>query len=184
MTRYYHHRFFADTRYTATGIVALFVTGFWAVPEAFLLIPVVALVGANQTAFDASYLFMARSYAASLEFEINSAMRRQVLIGAELEDRYLVPLRGRRFVGVAFGSDFTWFGWMTVLYTLLGALAALVGLWLGWGVLEGAWQVFYGAAIGGLTLFSVAIGWWWFVRGAGQQRLDEVIERSFSRLAA
>lgn len=80
-TRYFQERFFADTRYTATGVVAPFVLGFWAVPEAFLLIPVAALPGANQTAFDASHLFMARGYAASLETEINSAMRRQILTG-------------------------------------------------------------------------------------------------------
>ncbi|HEX6285870.1 MAG TPA: hypothetical protein VFZ80_00155 [Acidimicrobiia bacterium] len=59
MTRYYHDRFFADTRYTAFAVLTLSLIGFWGVAEAFLLIPVVALLGANQTAFDASYLFMA-----------------------------------------------------------------------------------------------------------------------------
>ena len=180
MTRYYHERFFADTRYTAASVIALLLLGFWAVPEAFLLIPVVALLGANQTAFDASYLFMARHYAAALEQEINGAMRRTILVGAELEDRYLVPLRSKRIVGVAFGSGFTWFGWMTVFYTSLGALAFLAGIWLGWDLIDGPARLAYMLTVGGLTVASLLVGWWWFVTGEGQSRLDEVIDRSFA----
>lgn len=179
MTRYYHARFFADTRYTAFAVVALFIIGFWSVPEAFLLVPVVALLGANQTAFDASYLLMARRYAASLEEEINRAMRRRMLVGSELEDRYLVPLGARKLVGVSFGRDFSWFGWMTVLYTTLGALAYVAALWLGWDVLSGVGKIAYLTALTALTLASGVIGWWWFVLGAGEARLDEVIETSF-----
>lgn len=181
MTRYYHGRFFADTRATAAGVVSLFVIGFWAVPESFLLIPIVALIGANQTAFDASYLFMARSYAAALEEEINSAMRRRVLVGSELEDRYLVPLASSRVVGVAFGSGFTWFGWMTVLYTVLGAAAFVSGLWLGWHLLEGSGRIAYLGLLGGLTLASLLVGRWWFVSGVGQSRLDHVLSSRFAQ---
>jgi hypothetical protein len=181
MTRYYHDRFFADTRHIVLGVIALTLLGFWAVPEAFLLIPVVALLGANQTAFDASYLFMARRYAAALEQEINGAMRRSILVGAELEDRYLVPLDSKRAVGVAFGNGFTWFGWMTVLYTSLGILAFSSGIWLGWDLIEGTARLVYLMALSGLTLASLLVGWWWFVTGEGQSRLDDVIDRRFAR---
>jgi hypothetical protein len=54
VTRYHHARFFSDVRSTTVTVLALFVLGFWKVPEAFLLIPPVALLGAAQTAFDAS----------------------------------------------------------------------------------------------------------------------------------
>lgn len=181
MTRYYHERFFADTRYTALAVVTLLLLGFWSIPEAFLVVPVVALLGANQTAFDASYLFMARRYAAALEGEINGAMRRTILVGAELEDRYLVPLDSKRLVGVAFGRGFSWFGWMTVLYTSLGIMAFLFGLWLGWDVLDGTGRLVYLLAVGGLTIGSLAVGWWWFITGEGQQRLDDVIEQKFAK---
>jgi hypothetical protein len=182
MTRYYHERFFADTRYTAVGVIALLLLGFWAIPEAFLLVPVVALLGANQTAFDASYLFMSRRYAAALEQEINEAMRRTILIGSELEDRYLVPLDSKRLVGVAFGKDFTWFGWMTVLYTMLGILAYFSGVWLGWDVIDGAGRVVYILALAGITTGSLVIGWWWFVTGEGQARLDDVVDSRFAKV--
>lgn len=184
MTRYYHQRFFADTRHTALGIITLLLIGFWAVPEAFLLVPVVALLGANQTAFDASYLFMARRYAAALEGEINSAMRRKILVGAELEDRYLVPLDSTRLVGLAFGRGFSWFGWMTGLYTALGIAAFVAGIWLGWDILGSVGRIAYLIVLGTLTVGSLIVGWWWFVAGEGQSRLDEVIELHFAKPAS
>jgi hypothetical protein len=181
MTRYYHARFFADTRLTAAAVITLFLIGFWGVEEAFLVVPVVALLGANQTAFDASYLFMARTYSAALERRLNSAMRRPLLVAAEMEDRYLVPLSGRRFVGVALGRDFSWFGWMTILYTAFGVLAFGGGLWLGAGLLSGVGGLVYLSTLGALTAASIAVGWWWFVTGTGQARLDSVIEERFDR---
>ncbi|MFZ0015421.1 MAG: hypothetical protein WAL25_15055 [Acidimicrobiia bacterium] len=181
MTRYYHGRFFADVRHTSLGVLTLLVVGFWQVPEAFLLVPLVALLGANQTAFDASYLFMARRYAAELENEINGAMRRRVLIGSELEDRYLVPLGATKLVGVAFGRDFSWFGWMTVLYTLAGLAAFGGGLWLGWGLLDGVGGAAYLATLGAMTVGSLVVGTWWFVRGEGMTRLEEVIVTRFGQ---
>lgn len=187
MTRYYHARFFADVRFVTIGTLALLVLGFWAVPEAFLLIPVVALIGANQTAFDASYLYFARHYAAELEAEVNASMRRQILVGSELEDRYLFPLSKRKIVAIGFGRDFTWFGWMTLLYTTLGVLAFIAGIALGWTTLDSAgalWQVFYLGALGALTLGSIVTGWWWFTAGAGERRLREVLGTSFGRASS
>lgn len=184
MTRYYHQRFFSDVRFTAVGVISLLALGFGAVPEAFLLVPVVALLGANQTAFDASYLDFARHYAARLEDEINAIVRRQVLVGAAMEDRYLYPLGRSRIVGVGWGAGFSWFGWMTILYTILGALAYAAGLVLGWQTLEAAgsgWTLFYLGSLGLLTFGSISVGWWWFVAGAGRRRLVGVLDSNFAR---
>lgn len=182
MTRYYHDRFFSNVRYVTTAAIALFILGFWAVPEAFLLVPVVALIGGNQTAFDASYLYFARHYAAELEIEVNQSLRRRILVGAELENRYLFPLSRAKVVAVGKGADFTWFGWMTLLYTALGILAFAAGMTLGWATLAEAgtgWQIFYLGGVGALTLGSVVSGWWWFVTGTGERRLREVLETRF-----
>jgi hypothetical protein len=182
MTRYYHDRFFSDVRAIAIAVVSLLVVGFWAVPEAFLLVPVVTVLGANQTAFDASYLYMARHYSARLEVEVNSGMRRKILVGADLEDRYLFPLAKRKIVSIGFGADFTWFGWMTIVYTFLGALAFVAGLALGWGSLVSSgvqWSAFYLASLTFLVLGSVVAGWWWFVSGVGESRLLETLDAQF-----
>ena len=146
MNRYYHQRFFSDTRAVAFAILGLFVVGFIWAPEAFLLIPVVALLGANQTAFDASYLTFSRHYAARLEEFVNGAMRRRVLVAAELEENYLFPLGVRKVVTVPIGRPFSWFSWMTILYTLLGLMASGAAIALGWETLAAAgtgWVLFY-----------------------------------------
>lgn len=182
MTRFYHERFFSDTRFTAIAVLVLLLVGWWGVPEAFLLIPVVALVGANQTAFDASYLYFARHYAARLETEINRRADRPLLVGAELEDSYLFPLSTTRLVGVAGGAGFSWFGWMTILYTLLGMGAYVAGLLLGWSTLLDAgrvWTAGYLVALALATVASLGVGWWWFVAGVGEARLGAILDRSF-----
>ena len=187
MNRYYHQRFFADVRTTALVILGLFVIGFWQVPEAFLLVPVAALIGANQTAFDASYLLFARHYAVGLEEHINSAMRRTWLIGSDLEDRYLFPLGERKVVTIAFGEGFSWFGWMTAFYTTLGVLAFVGSIALGWNVLAEAglaWVFSYLGAIGGITVLSLVVGRWWFVSGTAEKRLQTVIDERLGAIPA
>jgi len=187
MNRYYHERFFNDIRTVTVLVVGLFAAGWTLTPEIFLLIPVVALLGANQTAFDASYLIFSRHYSAVLEDEINSAMRKRVLVGAEMEDRYLFRLSARKIVVAGLGKDFTWFGWMTLLYSLVGLGSFGAGLALGWSTLAEAgtgWIVFYTSAVGALTIASLLVGWWWFLNGAGERRLSEVTDNSFGRPAS
>jgi hypothetical protein len=92
MTRYYHQRFFSDMQAVAVGVLALFVLGWSVTPEAFLLIPVVAVLGANQAAFDSSYLIFARHYASELESFLNRSVGGRILVAAEMENAYLFPL--------------------------------------------------------------------------------------------
>lgn len=182
MTRYYHGRFFSDVRFTTAAVLALFALGFWEVPEAFLLIPPVALLGAAQTAFDASYLIFARHYAAHLEAYLNAVVGTRVLVGARLEDRYLFPLHDRKIVAVAFGAGFSWFGFMTLLITSAGIAAFGFGMALGWETLREAgagWAIAYVATIGAALLAALGVGVWWFVGGAGERRLTEILEGEF-----
>jgi hypothetical protein len=185
MTRYYHERFFSDVRFTTVALLALLVLGWWQVPHAFLLIPVVALLGANATAFDASYLIFARQYAARLEKQLNESAGRDVLVGAELEDRYLFPLDRPKVVTISLGAGFSWFGWMTLLYTSAGVGAFGFGLALGWPTLEEsgtAWAVAYLGVLFCLTAGSLGIGAWWFAAGVGETRLRTLLDERFGPL--
>ncbi len=184
MTRYYHERFFADVRNTTLLVLGLLAVGWAGIEETFLLVPIVALLGANQTAFDASYLHFARHYAARLESDLNEEVRRKILVAAELEDRYLYPLNEKKLVTAHLGAGFSWFGWMTLLYTLTGALAFGAGIALGWPTLVAAgagWMVFYLTAVGVMAIASLSIGAWWFVSGNGERRLREVLESEFGQ---
>jgi hypothetical protein len=182
MTRYYHDRFFSDIRYSTTVAIALLVVGWWGIGEAFLLIPVVALLGATLTAFDASYLVFARQYAARLEARIDRDLGSDVLVAARLEDAYLFPLDRPKIVTAAFGDGFTWFGFMTLFLTGVGAALFGFGLALGLPVLRDhgdAWTVAYLATLGTALGAAVAVGVWWFPLGTGERRLSEVLDRDF-----
>jgi hypothetical protein len=179
MNRYYHERFFSDVRFTTVSAVALFVLGFWEVPLAFLLIPPVALLGAAQTAFDASYLIFSRHYSETLERYLNEEVEASVLVAHEMENRYLFPLNDRKIVTASFGRDFSWFGFMTLFYTVMGVFAFGFGIALGWDPLLDAgsgWAIAYLASLGALAGVALVTGWWWFVGGAGERRLADVLE--------
>lgn len=170
MDALYHRRFFSDVRYITLLVLGLFVLA-WTVNEALLLlVPFVALIGACQTAFDASYLIFARRYAAALERRINTLAGAELLVGNRLEDAYLFPLDRNG------GSGFTWFGFMTAFYTLLGIGAYAVGLIGGLDNLDDAVAPLYLVGLLGLTGFALVFGVWWFVTGRGDQRLADILD--------
>ena len=184
MNRFYHERFFSDIRFSTTVIVALLVVGFWEVPLAFLLVPPVALLGAASTAFDASYLIFSRHYAEALERSLNASVGKTVLVAHELENAYLFPINDRKIVTASLNRDFSWFGFMTLLYTAIGALAFCFGLALGWEPLFDAgsgWAVLYLGSLGVLLAATFITGWWWFVTGTGERRLATILEERFPK---
>jgi hypothetical protein len=180
MTRLYHERFFADIRFSTVTMLGLFVVGWWGVPEAFALVPVVALLGATSTAFDASYLVFARQYAARLERVVDPDGH--TLIASRLEEAYLFPLDRPKIVTLRFGADFSWFGFMTLFYTLLGIAAAGFGVALAVPVLSdhgSTWLAAYIVTLGALTLAALAVGAWWFAAGVGERRLRSILDDVF-----
>ncbi len=180
MTRYYHQRFFSDVRFTTTVTLALFVVGWWNVEEAFLLIPVVALLGAATTAFDASYLIFSRQYAARLEAHLNRQAGTEFLVAAALESTYLFPLDVPKVVTVPLAGPFSWFGFMTILYTATGVAAFGFGLALGVSALGdhgSVWTATYLASVGIAVVATLLVGVWWFPMGEGERRLRAVLDR-------
>jgi hypothetical protein len=179
MTVEYHRRFFGDIRFAVLSITALFVVGFWEVPAAFLLIPVIAIYTAVQTAFDASYLIFARQYAARLERYLNARAGETIHVGAMMEDAYLFPLDVRKIVTAAPGRGFSWFGFVTLFQTALGVAAAGFGTALGYTnflqLQAGSWDGVYFTTILVLAGAALAVGVWWFVGGEGERRLREVL---------
>lgn len=183
----YHRRFFADIQFTTVAVLAMLVAGAAIDRWLFLTIPFVALMGATSTAFDASYLIFSRQYATRLEQHINSSVDRPVLIAHELENTYLFPLDETKIVTLAFRRNFTWFGFMTLFYTVAGVAVYMVGLGLSLDVLSDAgradWGFVYLASLAVMTMGSLAAGGWWFVAGTGEARLKAVLDRHFEGVA-
>lgn len=182
MNAKYHSRFFADIRYSVTAGLALFVAAAALDGRLLALIPLVALIGAAQTAFDASYLIFSRQYATRLERWLNQERGTEVLVANRLEDAYLFPLDKPKVVTLAWGAGFTWFGFMTAFYTMIGASVYTVGL------IGGAQQIaasnrlmalIYLVTMGATTLATLGVGWWWFVGGVGERRLRQILDEAF-----
>lgn len=183
MNAAYHRRFFGDVRFVVVLVLALLAAGLELDRRMFLAIPFVALLGAAQTAFDASYLMFSRHYAARLERYLNDRVGREVLVAHRLEDAYLFPLDTRKIVTLAGGSGFTWFGFMTGFIALLGIGAYVTGLLLSLDVLsDNGSATLAGTYLGvlfGLTILALAVGAWWFVGGEGERRLARVLDDAF-----
>ncbi|MGB9357128.1 MAG: hypothetical protein WCC01_01095 [Acidimicrobiia bacterium] len=182
MTAMYHRRFFLDVNITTVLILALLVAGWFGAEPAFLVVPVVALMGAVQTAFDASYLIFARWYAAYLERYLNHHVGDRIHVAAEMEAAYLFPLGSRKIVTIPVAGGFSWFSFVTIFYTVLGAFAYLFGLILGWDTLVDApvgVAVLYSFGLFGVTLASFVVGVWWFATGVGERRLQQVLDTQF-----
>ena len=183
MNARYHDRFFSDVRFTTATTLGLLVAGALVERWLFLAVAPVALVGAAQTAFDAGYLIFSRHYATRLEHAINQMIGRDLLIAHRLEDSYLFPLSERKIVTLAPGNGFSWFGFMTALYTLLGVGMFAVGIGLSLDVIRDNSAILYGgiylASLAGLTIAALAVGFWWFVGGEGERRLDAILNEAF-----
>lgn len=177
MTGLYHQQFFNDIRWTTVLTLAAGIAGATADTRLFLVIPFLALMGAVQTAFDASYLIFARQYAVRLERFLNQRIE-PVLVAGRLEDAYLFPLDKAKVVTMRLGGDFSWFGFMTGFYTLIGVITYATGLALGLGSIDDLARYSYIAALAGLTLASLGTGMWWFAGGVGESRLRRVFEDS------
>ncbi len=178
----YHRQFFGDVRFTTVASIALFAAGSALDPRLVTLVPLVALMGAAQTAFDASYLIFSRQYSTRLEQYLNASLDRELLIAHRMEDAYVFPLDKRKIVSIATGTGFTWFGFMTAFYTAIGAVVFLVGAAIGFVALADRTPVLavaYAVAIASLTLATLATGWWWFVSGVGERRLRETLDTVF-----
>ncbi len=185
MTALYHRRFFFDINLTTVVTFALFIVGWWGISEAFLLIPVAALIGAVQTAFDASYLIFARTYAARLEAFINEKLDADVLAAAAMEDIYLFPLGTRKVVTIPVDGTFSWFAFVTLFYTVVGAASFAFGLALGWDTLRSGSEALgaaYLVLLIGLAIGAIATGVWWFVGGTGERRLQRVLDAAFAQI--
>lgn len=176
MNSRYHQQFFRDVQFTTFLVFAILLLALTIEVRALVLLPFVALTGAVQTAFDASYLIFARHYATALEKRINLLVGEDALIAHRLEETYLFPLEQRKIVTLATGDGFTWFGFMTAYYTVLGLVAYAVGLIGGLTVLDESQVPIYLFVLVGLTVFALGIGVWWFVGGTSEDRLTSVLE--------
>ena len=170
MNKYYHDQFLFDVR-----ILFFFTIIFHYLAltnnMAYMLIPFISLFGSVLLAFHAHYLIFSRNYSEFIEIKMNKILGNDVLIAHKLENKYLFPINDRKIVVAKLGSEFTWFGFVTLFITFIGISSYVYSIvrLLNTGI-NSNYYIF----IGLITLITLIIGIWWFLLGNGENRLEKV----------
>ena len=170
MNRYYHDQFLLDVR-----ILFIFNTVFIFLSlnnkNALYLIPLISLFGSVLLSFHAYFLIFSRHYSEFIEKKINSEYNEDILIAHELENDYFFPTQERKIVVAVFNKGFTWFSFVTLFITLYGISSFI------WSMIEiynNDLNMTYIYLVSSITFITLVIGYWWFVSGTGEKRLERV----------
>ena len=170
MNKYYHDQFLFDVR-----ILFFFTIIFHYLAltnnTAYMLIPFISLFGSVLLAFHAHYLIFSRNYSEFIEIKINNILGIDVLIAHKLENSYLFPIKDRKIVVAKLGSDFSWFGYVTLFITFIGISSYIYSIV---SLLNTEISQYYYLFIALITLITLIIGIWWFLLGNGEKRLEKV----------
>ena len=172
MNKYYHDQFLFDVR-----ILFFFTIIFHYLAltnnMAYMLIPFISLFGSVLLAFHAHYLIFSRNYSEFIEIKMNKILGNDVLIAHKLENKYLFPINDRKIVVAKLGSEFTWFGFVTLFITFIGISSYVYSIVrLSNTDINTNYYIF----IGLITLITLIIGIWWFLLGNGENRLEKVFD--------
>ena len=161
MNKYYHDQFLFDVR-----ILFFFTIIFHYLAltnnMAYMLIPFISLFGSVLLAFHAHYLIFSRNYSEFIEIKMNKILGNDVLIAHKLENKYLFPIKDRKIVVAKLGSEFTWFGFVTLFITFIGISSYVYSIvrLLNTGI-NSNYYVF----IALINLITIIIVIWWFLLG-------------------
>ena len=170
MNRYYHDQFLLDVR-----ILFIFNTVFIFLSlnnkNALYLIPLISLFGSVLLSFHAYFLIFSRHHTEFIEKKINSEYDEDVLIAHELENDYFFPTQERKIVVAVLNKGFTWFSFVTLFITLYGISSFI---WSMIQIVNNDLNMNYIYLVSTITFITLVIGYWWFVSGTGEKRLERV----------
>ncbi len=173
MNRYYHDQFLLDVRILFilnTVFIFLSLNN----KNALYLIPLISLFGSVLLSFHAYFLIFSRHYSEFIEKRINSEYDENILIAHELENDYFFPTQDRKIVVAVLNKGFTWFSFVTLFITLYGISSYI---WAMSQILNNDLNMMYIYLVSSITFITLVIGYWWFVSGNGEKRLEKVFNK-------
>ena len=173
MNRYYHDQFLLDVRILFilnTVFIFLSLNN----KNALYLIPLISLFGSVLLSFHAYFLIFSRHYSEFIEKRINSEYDENILIAHELENDYFFPTQERKIVVAVLNKGFTWFSFVTLFITLYGISSYI---WAMSQILNNDLNMMYIYLVSTVTFITLVIGYWWFVSGTGEKRLEKVFNK-------
>ena len=137
------------------------------------LIPLISLFGSVLLSFHAYFLIFSRHYSEFIEKKINSEYDEDILIAHQLENDYFFPTQERKIVVAVFNKGFTWFSFVTLFITLYGISSFI---WSMIQIYNNDLNMIYIYLVSTITFITLVIGYWWFVSGTGEKRLERVFK--------
>jgi len=173
MNKYYHDQFLTDVRVLFilnTVFIFLSLGNF----NALYLIPLISLFGSVILSFHAYFLIFSRQYTEFIEKRINNEYDEEVLIAHELENEYFFPINQKKIVVAVLNKGFTWFSFVTLFITFYGVST------YAWSIMKlfnNNMNTNFIYFILFITLVTLSVGFWWFLSGTGEKRLEKVFAK-------
>ena len=173
MNKYYHDQFLTDVRVLfILNTVFIFLS--LGNLNALYLIPLISLFGSVILSFHAYFLIFSRQYTEFIEKRINNEYDEEILIAHELENEYFFPINQKKIVVAVLNKGFTWFSFVTLFITFYGVST------YAWSVMKmfnnnmNSNFIYF---ILFITLVTLSVGFWWFLSGTGEKRLEKVFAK-------
>ncbi len=173
MNRYYHDQFLLDVRILFV-LNTIFVYLALNNNLAIYMIPLISLFGSVLLSFHAYFLIFSRHYTEYIEKKINNELEDDVLIAHELENDYFFPINERKIVVAVLNKGFTWFSFVTLFITIYGISSYI---WAVTQIINSNLSMNYIYFILGVTFITLGVGYWWFISGNGEKRLERVFRK-------
>jgi hypothetical protein len=173
MNKYYHDQFLIDVRVLFV-LNTVFIYLSLGNPNALYLIPLISLFGSVILSFHAYFLIFSRQYTQFIEKRINNEYNEDILIAHELENEYFFPINQKKIVVAVLNKGFTWFSFVTLFITFYGVST------YSWSVMQmfnKGMNIYFIYFILFITFVTLSVGFWWFLSGTGEKRLERVFEK-------
>ena len=173
MNKYYHDQFLTDVRVLFilnTVFIFLSLGNF----NALYLIPLISLFGSVILSFHAYFLIFSRQYTEFIEKRINNEYDEEILIAHELENEYFFPINQKKIVVAVLNKGFTWFSFVTLFITFYGVSTYA---WSIMKLFDNNMNTNFIYFILFITLVTLSVGFWWFLSGTGEKRLEKVFAK-------
>ena len=173
MNKYYHDQFLTDVRVLFI-LNTIFIFLSLGNLNALYLIPLISLFGSVTLSFHAYFLIFSRQYTEFIEKRINNEYDEEILIAHELENEYFFPINQKKIVVAVLNKGFTWFSFVTLFITFYGIST------YAWSIMKmfnNGMNTNFIYFILFITLVTLSVGFWWFLSGTGEKRLEKVFTK-------
>ena len=170
MNRYYHDQFLLDVRVLFV-LNTIFIFLSLSNKNALFLVPLISLFGSVILSFHAYFLIFSRNYTEFIEQKINNEYDEKLLIAHELENDYFFPTKQKKMVVAVLNKNFTWFSFVTLFITIYGFSSYLWSIYM---IIDLQLSFVYLYFVIGITVITIVVGYWWFISGTGEKRLERI----------